>query len=127
MRPDDDAVDHVGRALSTRHLGQSLEQGIEYADLNPAPIAAEDAIPLAIFVRQVSPLRAGPRHPHYAFEEQAVVTGRTAASPSLRRQQQPDQRPLLVGKSDPLAQHRRTPRTPPARAALFGAEEGLKS
>jgi hypothetical protein len=38
VRPDDGAVDHVGRLLSTGHLGQGLKQGVERACFDPAPM-----------------------------------------------------------------------------------------
>jgi hypothetical protein len=50
-RPNDGPVDHVGWALSTRHLGQILEQGVEHTHLNPPPIAAEGNVPLRMSVR----------------------------------------------------------------------------
>src|SRR5690606_640805 len=90
--------------FSTSHLGQGVKQGVEHPSLNPAPIAAEDAVPLAIFVRQLPPLRTRPRHPHHTLEKRAIVTSRPAAAPPLRWQQRPDQIPLLIRKTNPLAQ-----------------------
>ena len=106
MCPDHGAVDHVGAGIALDHLGQRLQQGVEHASLNPAPIAPENAVPLAIFVRKQPPLRASPRHPHHAFEIWPVVAGRTAATSALGRQQWPDQRPLAITDSNPFAQRR---------------------
>jgi hypothetical protein len=58
MCPDNGAVDHVGASIPLDHLRQSLEHGLEHGGLDPASISAEDAVPLAVFVRQMSPLRA---------------------------------------------------------------------
>ena len=104
MRPDDAAIDHVGGSLLAHHLGQSFEHGVEHPRLDPAPIAVEDAGPLAIFVGQVAPLRAGARHPHHALEEGAVVTRWSAAAPALRGLQRADQFPFFTRKTDPFAQ-----------------------
>lgn len=43
---------------------------------------AEHVIPLAIFVRQVPPLRACPRHPYHAFHERPTAARRPAACAS---------------------------------------------
>jgi hypothetical protein len=58
MRPDYRAVDHVGAGIALHHLGQRLQQGVEYAGIDPAPVAPEYAVPLSIIVRQQTPLRA---------------------------------------------------------------------
>lgn len=104
MRPDDGGVDHVGAGISLDHLGQRFEHGIEHARFDPSSVAAEHAVPLAIVVGQVPPLRPRPRHPHHALEIEPVVVGRSTSAPALRRQQWPDQRPFLVRQSNALAQ-----------------------
>lgn len=104
MRPDNRAVDHIGAGVSFDQLRQALQHGIEDANLHPAPVTAEDAVPFAIIVREMPPLRARPRQPHHAFEVATVVLCRAAAAPALGRQQRPDHRPLLVRKTNPLAQ-----------------------
>lgn len=106
MCPDHGAIDHVGGRIAPCQLGQRLEHGVEHAGRDPSSIAPEDAVPLAILVRQVSPLRAGPRDPHHAFKIAAIILRRAASTTTLRRQQRPDHSPFLVCNADPLAQGR---------------------
>ena len=106
MRPDYRAVDHVGARIALYHLGQRLQQSIEHAGLDPAPIAPEHAVPLAIFVRQQPPLRTRARHPHHALEIAPVVASGSTATTMLGWQQGADQRPFLVRYPDPFAQSR---------------------
>jgi len=104
MCPDHRAVDHVGGWVAPRQFGQRLEHGIEHAGRDPSSIAPEHAVPLAILIRQVPPLRARPRDPHHAFEIGAVILRRAASTTTLRRQQRPDHFPLFVRNANPLAQ-----------------------
>ena len=67
MRPDNCAVDHVGASIPLDQFSQSFKHCFEHAGLDPASISAEDAVPFAVFIRQVSPLRSRTRHPHHAF------------------------------------------------------------
>lgn len=106
MRPDYRAVDHVGAGVALDRLGERLQHGVEHARYDPAPIAPEHAVPLAIFIGQVTPLRARPRHPHHTLEIGAVITGRTATPTALRRKQWADQCPLVIRNPNPLAQCR---------------------
>lgn len=96
MCPDHGAVDHISAGIALDHLGQRLQQGVEHAGLDPAPIAPEHAVPLAIFVRPPAPLRARTCHPHHAFEIWSVVASWTTPTSALGRQQRPDQRPLAI-------------------------------
>lgn len=104
MCPDNRAVDHVGASIPLDQFGQGFEHRLEYAGLDPASVTAEDAVPLAIFVRQMPPLCAGARHPHHAFEIASIVLGRAAAAPSFSRKKRTDQRPFLVRQTNPFAQ-----------------------
>ena len=106
MCPDHCAIDHVGGGIASRQLGQRLEHGIEHAGRDPSSIAPEHAVPLAILVGQVPPLRAGPRDPHHAFKIRTVILRRAASTATLRRQQWPDHFPLFVRNADPFAQGR---------------------
>ena len=104
MCPDHSAIDHVGGGIAPCQLGQRLEHGIEHAGRDPSSIATEHAVPLAILVGQMPPLRAGPRDPHHAFEIGAIILRRAASTTMLRRQQRPDHFPLFVRNANPLAQ-----------------------
>jgi hypothetical protein len=90
MCPDHRAVDHVSGGIATRQFRQRFEHRIEPPSLDPSSVAAKDADPLAIFVGQMSLLRARPRHPHHAFLVKPVILRRTATPAPLRRQQWPD-------------------------------------
>ena len=106
VRPDYRAVDHVGGNIALDHGGERLQHGFEHTRPNPAAIPPEHAVPLAVPVWQMPPLRARPRHPHHAFKIWPVFARGAAASPPLRGQQWTDQRPLIIGNPDPLAQRR---------------------
>src|SRR3546814_4470517 len=54
----------------------------------------------------VPPLRPRPRHPDHALEVAPVVASRTASPSALSRKQRPDQCPLVIRYSNPLAQRR---------------------
>lgn len=57
MGPDNCAVDHVGASIPLDQVSQSFEHCFEHAGFDPPSISTEDAVPLAVFIRQVSPLR----------------------------------------------------------------------
>ena len=96
---DDSAVDHVGASIPLDQFGQRLKHRLEHAGFDPASISAEDAVPLAVFIRQVSPLRPRARHPHHAFEIAPVVLGWAASAPAFGGQKRTEQRPFLVRQS----------------------------
>ncbi|EAU40989.1 hypothetical protein FP2506_14534 [Fulvimarina pelagi HTCC2506] len=73
MSAHDSGIDHVGRSLSIRHLRQRFEHRIEQAGFEPKAITPEDAVPFAVFIGQMPPLRPGPGKPPHAFEETAVI------------------------------------------------------
>jgi len=104
MRPDDGAVDHVGGGVSFDHLRQAFQHGIENADLQPAVVTTENAVPFAVFVGKMPPLRPCPRQPHHAFKKAAVILRWPTTAPALRRQQRPDHRPFLIRQTNPFAQ-----------------------
>ena len=106
MCPDHGAIDHVGGDVSLDHFRQRFQHRVEHAGRYPAPVAPEHAVPFAIFVRQVAPLRSSAGNPHHALEIQPVVLRGAATPPPFRRQQFPDDRPLVVPQSNPLAQGR---------------------
>lgn len=80
------------------------ESGFVALEEEIAALVAEDAVPLAILIRQMTPLRARARHPHHAFEIAPIVLCRPTATPSFSRQKWADQRPLLVRHTNPFAQ-----------------------
>lgn len=105
MCPDHGTIDHIGSAIPTRHFRQGFEHRIENPGFHPSSVAPEHAVPLAIFIRKMPPLRTCPSHPHHAFKIEPIVPGRTASAASLRWQQRPDQRPFFVRYTNPLTQN----------------------
>jgi hypothetical protein len=104
MCPDNGAVDHVGASIPIDQFGQGFEHRLEHACLDPSSVTAENAVPFAVFVRQVPPLRSRARHPHHAFEIAPIVLRWAAAATSFSRQKRTDHRPFLVRQTDPFAQ-----------------------
>lgn len=104
MCPDDGAVDHVGASIPLKQFGQSFQHCFEHTGLDPASISAEDAVPLAVFIRQMPPLRTRSRHPHHAFEIAPIVMSRTAPASLLGREKRTDYHPFIVRQIDPFAQ-----------------------
>lgn len=128
MCPDNGAVDHVGASVPLDQLGQRFEHSLEHTGLDPSPISAKDAVPFAVFVGQLPPLRSGARHPHHALEIPSIVLRRAAAAPSFSRQKRTDQRPLIVRQANPFAHPHRPFDDPPlGRSFLAGAAEALQS
>ncbi len=76
VRPDDGAVDHVGTSIPFHQFGQCLKHCLENTGLDPASISTKDAVPLAVFIRQMPPLRSCARHPQHAFEITPIVLSR---------------------------------------------------
>ncbi len=102
MGPDHGAVDHVRRPITADQLGQRLQQRVEHTLLDPAAIAAEDAVPLAVAGRKMPPLRPRPRHPYHPVEELTIISGRTATAPRFGRKQRTGQRPFRIRRPDRL-------------------------
>jgi hypothetical protein len=75
-------------------LGQNRRRGLPDASLTPAPEALVHRHPLAIFLRQVAPRRAGAHPPENAVHNGPVVARRAALAPTLGRQEVLQQPPL---------------------------------
>ena len=106
MRPGDGAVDHVPASIRLGEFAQRLQHRIPDAGERPTPEPLIDAVPFAIFVRQMAPLRSGSCNPQHALEIAPIVVCRAATPTPLRWQQRRDQRPFRVGNPDPFVQHR---------------------
>lgn len=122
MCPDHGAVDHVGRAVALDQLSKRLEQRLENPGLHPTAITSKYAVPLPVLVRKMPPLRARPSHPEHALEVPPIIVRGPAAPPALSGQQRPDQRPLFLRHSDPLAQgcpQKTALNQPPSSASSF--------
>ena len=104
MCSDNGAVDHVGGGVSLHHFAERFEYRVEYANRNPSPITTKNAVPFAIFVGQVPPLRACPGNPHHTFKIQPIILSRAATATALRRQQRADDLPFRIQKPNTLAQ-----------------------
>ena len=106
MRSNRGTIDHVGFAVSLHHFRQCLKHRIEHACLHPAPVATKHAVPFAVLIGKVTPLRPRPRHPHHPLEIAPVILCRATPAPPFGRQQRPNDCPFLVRYPNPLAQHR---------------------
>jgi hypothetical protein len=85
MCPDHGAVDHVGGGISFHHFRQRFEHRVEHAGRHPSSITPENAVPLAIFIGQVSPLRSRSGNPHHALEIPPIILRRSATATMFRR------------------------------------------
>jgi hypothetical protein len=104
MCPDDGAIDHVGASIPLDHLGQGLEQRIEHPRLNPSPVSAKDAVPFAVAVGQMPPLRSRASDPYHALQIPSIVLSRAAPTPAFRWQKRADQCPFFIRQTNPFAQ-----------------------
>ena len=66
---------------------QRFEHRIENSGRHPTSVTPENAVPLAIVIRQVPPLRTRARNPHHAFEVEPIVLCWATATTTLSRQQ----------------------------------------
>ena len=105
MCSDDGAVDHVSPGVTFYYLGQCFEHRVEHPGLHPSAVAAKHAVPLAVLIGQVTPLRPCPGNPHHAFEIAPIISRRSAPATTLRGQQRTDDRPFLVRHANAFAQH----------------------
>lgn len=94
----------MSTVVAARHLAERFEHRVEHTGLDPSSVAGENAVTLARRIGQLTLLRARPRHPHHTVERAPVVLRAPTPVTTLGRQQRTDQRPLVILKSNPLAQ-----------------------
>jgi hypothetical protein len=63
MRPDNPRIDHLQRDITCAASGKRLQDHVEDAAIGPASKLPKDRIPVAKFLRQVTPRRARPHLP----------------------------------------------------------------
>lgn len=71
--PDYSSIDHVHTGIPLDESGEGIQNGSEHTRHDPATIPPEHDVPLAVFIRQMPPLRAYSRHPHDALQVGSVV------------------------------------------------------
>ena len=93
MRAHDGAIEHQVTVVAI--LCQRCEDPLPYPGVRPPAEALMYRLPLAIALRQVTPVRARPKHPQTTVYEQAVVRPATSRITRLAREQRFDPQPLF--------------------------------
>ena len=93
MRPDNRRIDHLQRDITCAASGKRLQDHVEDAAVGPASKLPEDRIPVAKFLRQVTPRRARSHLPKNSVKHAAMVAGRAA---TISDQERFKIRPLFV-------------------------------
>ena len=93
MRPDNRRIDHLQRDITCATSGKRLQDHVEDAAIGPASKLPEDRIPVAKFLRQVTPRRARPHLPKNRIKHTAMVARRSATTSDKERFKI---RPLIV-------------------------------
>jgi hypothetical protein len=110
MRPNDGRIDHLQGGIGHAASSKRFQDHVPDAAVGPAPKLPKDRVPVAEFLRQVAPRRAGPHQPKHRVEHATMVSWRPTAAPM--DQERFEKRPLIVGHQS--ANHGRSPQ----RAAL---------
>lgn len=95
------------KRLETIISGRNTPQ--KNAALSPTPEAAELAVPVPQPLRQIPPRRSGPHRPKHGFQNQAVVSGGSAAVRGLARQKRPQPLPNLIADHKSLLVYHKLP------------------
>src|SRR5437870_13091618 len=109
MRADDGCTDHLQSRVTHSASSECLQDHIPQAAVGPPTELTKDRIPVAKFLRQIAPGRAGSHQPKHRVEHAAMIARWSATTPYQERL---DIRPLIVGHQS--ANHGRSPQ----RAAL---------
>jgi hypothetical protein len=102
--------------------GQKFENPLENAALGPSVEALIDDLPVAKALRQIAPGDAGAKAEENGFDEQAIVSRRTAYMAFATRQNVFDPIPLVVALG--IASHRSAPPGRPLMSQTF-ADSGI--
>ena len=109
MRADDGCIDHLQSRVTHSASSECLQDHIPQAAVGPPTELTKDRIPVAKFLRQIAPGRAGSHQPKHRVEHAAMIARWSATTPYQERL---EIRPLIVGHQS--ANHGRSPQ----RAAL---------
>jgi hypothetical protein len=109
MRADDGCIDHLQSRVTHSAASECLQDHIPQAAVGPPTELTKDLIPVAKFLRQIAPGRAGSHQPKHRVEHAAMIARWSATTPYQERL---EIRPLIVGHQS--ANHGRSPQ----RAAL---------
>ena len=96
MSPDDGRVDH--EVLVLRVGGQNLEDFFPHARSRPAGEALVDALPVAVTLRQMTPVGTAAQDPQNAVHEGPIVRSRTTSISGFAGQQILNLLPLGFGQ-----------------------------
>jgi hypothetical protein len=95
MRANNGRIDHLQRRIAHSAPSERLQDHVPDAAVGPPPKLPEDRVPVAKFLRQVTPGRASSHQPKHRIEHAAMVPWRTAAA--TMDQERFEIRPLFVG------------------------------
>jgi len=110
MRADDGRIDHLQSRVTHSASSECLQDHIPQAAVGPPTELTKDRIPVAKFLRQIAPARAGSHQPKHRVEHAAMIAWRPAAA--AMDQERFEVRPLIVGHQSA------NQGCPPQRAAL---------
>jgi len=94
MRTDDSRINHLQSGVACPASGERFQDHIPDAAVGPPPRLPKDRIPVAEFLRQIAPWRAGSHQPKHRVENATVIARRTTATSDQERF---EIRPLIVG------------------------------
>jgi len=94
MRADDGRINHLQSSIACPASGERFQDHIPNATVGPPPKLSKDRIPVAEFLRQIAPRRAGSHQPKHRVENATVIARRTTATSDQERL---EIRPLIVG------------------------------
>jgi hypothetical protein len=80
MRTHDGRINHLQCRVGQAAAGERLQHHIPDATVSPAAELPKDRIPVAEFLRQIAPRRAGPHQPKHRVQHTAMVARRTASA-----------------------------------------------
>jgi len=95
MRTDDGRIDHLQRGVRHSASREPFQDHVPDATVGPPPKLPKNRVPVAEFLRQVTPWCAGSHQPKHRVEHAAMVAWRPAAA--AMDQERFEVRPLIVG------------------------------
>jgi hypothetical protein len=85
VRPDNRCIDHLQRGITCAASGKRLKDDVKDAAVGAASKLPKDRIPVAEFLRQVAPRRAGPHLPKNSVKHTPMVARRPATTSDQER------------------------------------------
>jgi hypothetical protein len=100
MGPDQGGVEHD--VLVIRILDEGCKDALPDAPVGPSAEALVDALPLAVALGKVVPVRTGAQHPETGVHKQPVVLSCAPRVALFARQKRRDPPPLRIAQLIPL-------------------------